>query len=188
MDIEPSEKQGINTMTTNSPGSVKSMSEGISCPEAYPLSLEPSLDNSLEFGSQANHAANIFDASVDLYNNSVSSTVISQNGFNNENIYSSSCFKTNPQTVDEAIKANRMLRYCQKVNFIEELQQESELSHLLVEMMLLFNQKIFGELIFVIHTIWNKRYLNFREGKNTNQNILPKFNCFLGFEGGELEK
>jgi hypothetical protein len=93
-----------------------------------------------------------------------------------------------PKSIDEAVKANRLLRYCQKINFIEELQNESELSNLLVEMMMLFNPKIFSEIVYIVHTIWNKSYLNFRDSKKTTNSVLPKFNSFFGFEGFEIER
>ena len=54
--------------------------------------------------------------------------------------------------------------------------------------MILFNQKIFGEIVYVVHTIWNKKYLNFRESKKNVGNILPRFNCFFGFQGFESQK
>jgi len=111
-------------------------------------------------------------------------------GFNDENCYAHSAYthQAEPKSIDEAVKANRLLRYCQKVNFIEELQNESELSNLLVELMVLFNPKIFGEVVYIIHTIWNQNYLNFRDSKKETCTMLPKFNSFFGFEGFEIEK
>ena len=162
MDVEPSHEKGMpgNTMThsmTESPASVKSLEE------PYMLSLQPSHDHSIEFGTQVNHANSIFEASLDLYNHSAKHSIVSQTGFNNPTIYpASSSTQPQPKNIDEAVKGNRLLRYCQKTNFIEELQKEDELSNLLVELMVLFNQKIFGEIVYVIHTIWNKKYLGFR--------------------------
>jgi len=54
--------------------------------------------------------------------------------------------------------------------------------------MVLFNPKIFGEIVYIIHTIWNQNYLNFRDSKKETCTMLPKFNSFFGFEGFEIEK
>ena len=171
-----------NTMT-ESPASVKSLEE------PYMLSLQPSHDHSIEFGTQVNHANSIFEASLDLYNHSAQHNIVSQTGFNNPTIYpASSSIQPQPKNIDEAVKGNRLLRYCQKTNFIEELQKEDELSNLLVELMVLFNQKVFGEIVYVIHTIWNKKYLGFREAKKSVKNFLPQFNCLYDFDDQELQK
>ena len=190
MVIEPFEKVQSNPTTAfNSPGSVKSQSESFRTgSERYQCSLRPELDNSFEMGTQVNHAETIFNASTELFNESMDEATSSQTGFNNDDIYrySSYCFQADPKNIDEAIKSNRMLRYCQKASFLEELQKESELSNLLVELMVLFNKKVFGEIIFIVHSIWNKRYLNYRESKKAQVNIIPKFSCFFGFDG-EME-
>lgn len=52
--------------------------------------------------------------------------------------------------------------------------------------MALFNQKIFGEVLYIIHTIWNQKYLPYRERRKKNANsIIPKFSCFFGFQEEE---
>ena len=53
--------------------------------------------------------------------------------------------------------------------------------------MLLFNARIFGEIVYVVHTIWNKKYLKYREERKQNtKHIIPAFNCFFGFADEEV--
>lgn len=55
--------------------------------------------------------------------------------------------------------------------------------------MTFFNSKIFGELVYIVHTVWNKKYLNYRQQRNTRNNpVIPKFSCFFGFNDQELER
>ena len=182
MDVETPQKGVSNTMITNSPTSE------FSPQESFSHSLNPSLDNSFEEGAQLNHANGIFDASISLFNNTMKGSD-SQTGFNNPTVYPTGfSFQAEANNIDEAIKGNRLLRFGQKANFIEELQKEDELSHLLMDLMVLFNQKVFGEIVYVIHTIWNKKYLNFREAKKSTANIIPTFKAFFNFYGLESQK
>lgn len=68
---------------------------------------------------------------------------------------------------------------------MEDLERETEVCGLLVEMMLLFNQNIFNELVYVIYRIWSTKYLKFRNDKSNKTSFLPSFSNFCGFESEE---
>jgi hypothetical protein len=178
------EKQALPTTTHSSPGSVKSFSLS---DNSFAGSLCPDLDNSFEEGAQATHAQNIFQASLALYNGSMAGPCNSATGFNEEHS-SQESWSQAPQTVDQAVKGSRVLRYCQKANFIAELQGESELTNLLVELIALFNPRVFAELLLVVHTIWDRQYRHYRASKQRHSGFLPSFRGFFGFEGQTMER
>ena len=178
-------KTSMPTTANNSPGSVKSF-------DSFQAELHHECDVSFEEGTQVNHANNIWKASCEMLAQSLYKPTNVENGFNNDSVYKYSCFSQQSdnewKTIDEAIKGNRLLRYREKVNFIEELQKETELCGLLVELMMLFNARIFGEIVYVVYTIWNKKYLKYREERKQNtKNVIPAFNCFYGFQDEEVE-
>ena len=171
MMVEPQEKMNVMPTTAyNSPGSHKSAKSAKSLTESYggisenyDLELRPDVDNSFEIGTQVNHASNIHEASVNLISNSVLDS--------SDNKLFSMTVEQTEESIDDAIKGNRLLRYYQKANFIAELQKENELSNLLSELLVLFNPKIFSEVVYIVHAIWTKKYLPYRESKN-NKNRL----------------
>jgi hypothetical protein len=184
MEVEPDLKQtSFPTSANNSPGSVKSL-------DCYSHDLQHSCDVSFEEGTQVNHASEIWAASVDLLSNSMNSPFNPDTAFNDNELYQYSSYYPEREfkDIDEAIKGNRLLRFREKSDFIQSMQQETELCGLLIELMALFSQKIFGEVLYIIHTIWNQKYLPYRERQRKNaNNIIPKFSCFFGFQEEEKE-
>jgi len=54
--------------------------------------------------------------------------------------------------------------------------------------MVLFNEKVFNELIYVIQNVWERRYLSYRESKTIKKtSLIPQFKCFFGFEDDEKD-
>jgi hypothetical protein len=156
----------LPTTTHNSPGSDKS----------YSLDLSLSEDNSFEANTQATHASNIWTASVDLLRSSIYGPVDEEKGVNV--MTSSSCFGS--EGLEEAIKASKLLRSRERSKFLLELQRESELCGLLAELMLLFSAPIFQEMLFIVHNIWDRHYLPYRQ-RRSSSSFLPKFAAFVGW-------
>ena len=50
--------------------------------------------------------------------------------------------------------------------------------------MLLFSAPAFQELLFVVHNIWQRRYLPFRQARHASA-LLPRFCAFVGWAGEE---
>lgn len=107
-----------------------------------------------------------------------------QKGFNDNSIYRSYNNSSAPAKapLTEVIKSNRIFRAKEKKEFMEDLERETEVCGLLVEMMVLFNQNIFNELVYVIYRIWSTKYLKFRNDKSHKESFLPSFSNFCGFE------
>lgn len=82
-------------------------------------------------------------------------------GFNDKELYQYSSYypKREFSNIEEAIKGNRLLRYREKCDFIQSMQKEVELCGLLVKLMTFFSPKIFVEVLYIIHHIWNQKYL-----------------------------
>lgn len=68
---------------------------------------------------------------------------------------------------------------------MEDLEKEAEVCSLLVELMVLFNHKIFNELAYVVYRIWSSRYTAFRASKKMKSALIPSFCNFFGFEDEE---
>lgn len=68
---------------------------------------------------------------------------------------------------------------------MEDLEKEAEICGLLVELMMLFNHKIFNEVAYVVYRVWSNRYTAFRASKKTKGSIIPSFSNFFGFEDQE---
>lgn len=67
-----------------------------------------------------------------------------------------------------------------------ELQRESELCGLLAELMLLFSVPAFQEVLFLVHNIWQRHYLPYRQARN-NKSFLPQLAAFVGWAGEERQ-
>lgn len=163
--------------TENSPGSFKS--------ESSPsISLNSDSNDSFGMESQVNHAQNIWSASVELLSSSLDCPIDSSQGYNDDKLLKSPLISSGKErTLEEAIKNNRLLRCKERTQFMMDLQKEAEICSLLVELMVLFNETVFNELIYVIQGIWERKYTPFRQSKlNSKTSIIPQFKRFFGFE------
>jgi hypothetical protein len=139
--------------------------------------------------SQVNHAQNIWSASVELLSSSLDCPIDSSKGYNDERLTKGSLIQNgNERTLEEAIKSNRLLRCKERTQLMMDLQKEAEVCSLLVELMVLFNETVFNELIYVIQGIWERKYTPYRQNKlNSKTSIVPQFKRFFGFEDDEME-
>ena len=50
--------------------------------------------------------------------------------------------------------------------------------------MILFNENIFNEMVYIIQNIWEKRYTTYRQNKQQANkfSLIPQFKCFFGFQ------
>jgi hypothetical protein len=149
-------------------------------PQGMDIQLDQDLDNSFEKDSQASHAQKVWMASVAYINAAANAD---EQGFNNDLIYrsySASLPATAPLT--DIIKSNRLFKVKERREFMEDLEKETELCGLLVELMMLFNHKIFNEIAYVVYRIWANKYSAFRKNKQSKQtSLLPSFSNFFGF-------
>ena len=89
--------------------------------------------------------------------------------------------------LEEVIQKNKLLRSRERSKLLTELQKESELCGLLTELMLLFSLPAFQEVLFVVHNLWQKHYLPFRQSSNASSGFLPQLSSFVGWAGEERE-
>jgi hypothetical protein len=114
-------------------------------PDAKDVELEQNLDDSFEKGTQSTHAQNIWHASVEHFNSSLELSEENEKGFNDNEVYRSfSIFEPTHAPLCDLIKSNKLFRAKEKKDFIEDLEKETELCGLLVELMLLFNHNVFN--------------------------------------------
>jgi hypothetical protein len=113
-------------------------------------------------------------------------THANEQGFNNDSLYRS-YNPSQPATAPLAdlIKTNRLFRVQERKSFMEDLEKEAEVCSLLVELMVLFNHKIFNEVAYVVYRIWSSRYSAFRAGKKMKSPLIASFSNFFGFEDEE---
>ena len=151
------------------------------------IELEHSLDDSFEEGTQVDHAQNVWKASVEYLQKGQDGFAQNQQGFNDNSLYRSYSSSSAPAKapLTDLIKSNRLFRAKEKKEFMEDLERETEVCGLLVEMMLLFNHNIFNELVYITYRIWSTKYLKFRNDKSNKESFLPSFSNFCGFESSE---
>jgi hypothetical protein len=152
-------------------------------PEPKDHNLQHDLDNSFEKDSQASHAQQVWAASVNYLH---AATHANEEGFNNDALYRSySASQPATAPLADLIKANKLFRVQERKSFMEDLEKEAEICGLLVELMVLFNHKVFNEVAYAVYRVWSNRYTAFRASKKMKSSVIPSFSNFFGFEDEE---
>ena len=141
------------------------------------MGFSPQYDNSFECGTQAGHTSWVWNAAEEYISLVTGSSMDSEMGMEGSVPHP-------PITLESALKGNRQMRWKERSKFMEELQAEGEVCGWLTEMMLLFNPALFGELLYLVQQLWERKYLPYRHRQST-LSFLPQFSCFFGFEGAE---